>query len=122
MMQGKKMIALLVAGALGLALAAGAGAQAPPPPPKTVPAPKVRQPLQQLTVEGKIRYMKAMGGYYIRGKTEVYIIANQNPQVLDALVKSGKAVTIVAKPSGDILKIISIDGKPYRGTEQPALK
>lgn len=120
-MQGKKMITVLAAGALGLALAAGAWAQVPPPP-KTVPAPKVRQPLQQLTLEGKIRYMKAMGGYYIRGKTEVYIIANQNPKVLDALVKSGKAVTIVAKPSGDILKIISIDGKSYQGMEKPAFK
>jgi hypothetical protein len=122
MMQGKRLMTILATGALALALAVGAWAQGPPPPPsKTIPAPKMRQPLQRMTVKGKIKPLKG-GGYYIRSKPEVYRIFNPNPQVLAGLAKSGKTLVIVAKPHGDILEIISIDGKPYPGSEKPKSK
>jgi hypothetical protein len=75
-----------------------------------------------MTVEGKIKHQKAMGGYYIRSKTEVYGIANQNPKVLGELAKSGNSAVILAKPHGDLLEIISIDGKPYQGSGKPKFK
>lgn len=86
------------------------------------PAPAPRQQLQQMTVQGTINKDPSMGGYYIRGVTEVFIIANQNPAVLEPLVKSGKSVTIIAKPNGDILTIEKLDGKPYTGTQEPVFK
>ena len=79
----------------------------------------MRQKLSQVTVKGKINYMPVMGGYYIRSKPEVYKITNQNPAVLEGIFKSGKVVTILAKPHGDLLEIISIDGKPYVGVKKP---
>ena len=119
-MHPKKLLAILAAGVLSLALAAGAAAQAPPK--ASGAKAHKRQPLKQMTVKGKINHLKVMGGYYIRSKPEVYKIANQNPQVLEGIYKSGKMVTIVAKPYGDILEIISIDGKPYQGAKKPKAK
>lgn len=119
-MQNQKLWAILSAGALSLALATGAVSQAPPKEGAS-PAPG-RQPLQRLTVQGKIKHLPVMGGYYILSKPEVFKISNQNPKVLAGLVKSGKSVTIVAKPQGDVLEIISIDGKPYPGVEKPKTK
>lgn len=119
-MHGKKLLAILVAGALSLALATGAMAQAAPKAGGSKA--RVRQPLKQITVKGKINKMRIMGGYYIRSKPEVYKITNQNPKVLDDIFKSGKTVTIVAKPHGDYLEIISIDGQPYPGVEKPKSK
>jgi hypothetical protein len=81
-----------------------------------------KAPLKQMTLQGTINKDKSMGGYYIRGVTEVFIIANQNPEVLDPLVKSGKSVTIVAKPNGDLLTIEKLDGKPYSGKQEPKFK
>ncbi|MDD2901306.1 MAG: hypothetical protein PHU44_02600 [Syntrophales bacterium] len=116
-MQDKKLPAILVAGALSLALATGVAAQAPPK--ASGSKAKVRQPLKQINVKGKVNYLPVMGGYYIRSKPEVYKIANQDPTILADLFKSGKTLTIVAKPHGDLLEIISIDGKPYPGVKKP---
>jgi hypothetical protein len=116
-MQAKRLLAILTAGALSLALVAGVVAQTPPQ--KSASKAQVRQPLQRITVEGKVMHLPVMGGYYIRSQSEVYKIFNQKPTVLAALVKSGKTVSIVAKPHGDVLEIISIDGKPYQGVEKP---
>jgi hypothetical protein len=116
-MQPKKLLSILVAGALSLVLVTGAVAQ--PPPKVEGSKTQVRQPLKRLTVVGKVKHLQVMGGYYIRAKSEVYKIANQNPKILAGFLKSGKSVTIVAKPHGDVLEIISINGKPYPGTEKP---
>lgn len=119
-MQVKKLLAILAAGALSVALATGAMAQTPPKAGGSKA--QVRRTLQQITVKGKLNYLKVMGGYYIRSKPEVYKIANQNPKVLADLVKSGKMLTIVGKPHGDLLEITSIDGKPYQGVTKPKSK
>jgi hypothetical protein len=81
----------------------------------------IHEPMK-MTIKGKILKDKSMGGYYIRGVTEVYIIANQNPKVLEPLVKSGKTVTIIAKPNGDILTIEKLNGKKYQGKQAPVFK
>ena len=66
--------------------------------------------------------MKVMGGYYLQGTTEVYQIANKNPEVLEPLFKSGETVTIEAIASGDLLTIQTINGKKYEGKPAPASK
>jgi hypothetical protein len=116
-MQAKKLLAILAAGALSLALVTGVVGQTPPK--ASGSKAQVRQPLQRLTVEGKVKLRADKHGYYIRAKSEVYRIFNPNPKYLALLAKSGKTVTIVAKPHGDILEIISIDGQPYPGVEKP---
>ena len=63
-----------------------------------------------------------MGGYYILSPGEVYKIANQNPQVLEELTKSGRTVTIEAKSQGDLLTIEKIDGQSYLGGQAPGPK
>jgi hypothetical protein len=119
-MTGNRLIAALAAGVFILALALPGLAQGPPPPqspaPQTRPAPKV------ITVQGKIAQMKAMGGYYLRSRPEVFKIANQNPAVLGPLAKSGKTVTIEAQYFGDLLTILKIDGKKYQGAKGPTAK
>lgn len=74
---------------------------------------------KQLTVQGKIDYMKALGGYFVRGEqppTEL-IIVNPNEQVLEQLHKSDKKITIEGHLTvgADHLFIEKIDGKPYKG-------
>jgi hypothetical protein len=102
-----------LAGLHGIALAQ--------PKAKTPAKTPIHEPMK-MTIQGKILKDKSMGGYYIRGVTEVYIIANQNPKVMEPLVKSGKTITIVAKPNGDIMTIEKLDGKPYTGKQEPVFK
>jgi hypothetical protein len=116
-MHAKKLLTILAAAVLSLALATGAAGQAPPK--EGASKPQGRQPLQSITVEGKVKLRADKGGYYIRGKVEVFRITNPHDKVLAALAQSGKSVTIVAKPHGDYLEIITIDGKPYPGVEKP---
>ncbi len=103
---------------------AGPGLAQGPGTKETSPAPQAPQTLQKIIVQGKIAYMEAMGGYYIQGEKphEVFTIANQNPKVLGRLAKSGKSVTIEARPMGDLLTIEKLDGKKYQGKQEPVFK
>lgn len=108
---------------LSALLAGPLGAQPPHPPALPPgPAPAAPKALKKITTQGKFKYMKIMGGYYIQAPVEVFKIANQNPQVLEELVKSGRTVTIEARPQGDILTIEKIDGQNYPGVKPPADK
>jgi hypothetical protein len=72
--------------------------------------------VQTLTITGKFTHEES--GYYILGKMprEVYIIHNPNPEILDALVESGKTVVIdVRIVLGDNVLIKRIDGEKYEG-------
>ena len=120
-MRLRRLLAVLAAGVLAIALAsAGALAQAAPQgnDPVVKPAPRGLQ----VTLQVKVKNLKAMGGYYLQGTTEVYQIANQNPEVLEPLVKSGETVTIEASASGDLLTIQTLNGKKYEGKPAPASK
>ena len=82
--------------------------------------PTVKAPLK-VVVQGRIRNMRIMGGYYIVSKPEVYRIANQNPSVLQGLAQSGRTVSIEATAQGDLLTIQKIDGQSYSGGKPPAV-
>jgi hypothetical protein len=119
-MRLRRLPALLAAGVLAIALtSAGALAQAAPqgkdpaikPPPRGL----------QITLPVKVKHLKKYG-YYLQGRTEVYSIANKNPDVLEPLAKSGETVTIEARASGDLLTILTINGKKYEGKPAPASK
>jgi hypothetical protein len=77
----------------------------------------------QITVEGKIENMKTMGGYFVHSLEPggEFFIMNQDPQVLEGLLKSGKTVTIEGRivKGAEYLFIEKIDGQPYRATEVP---
>jgi hypothetical protein len=120
-MRLKRQLAVLAAGVLAIALtSAGALAQTAPqgngpvvkPPPRGL----------QVNLQVKVKNLQVMGGYYLQGKTEVYKIANKNPEVLEPLVKSGETVTIEARASGDLLTIQTINGKKYEEQPAPASK
>lgn len=72
-------------------------------------------------VIGKIEYQQSEGGYFIRGDQpfgRIYKIANQNPEVLEPLLKSGsKLINIEGylTEGTNILFIEKIWGKPYTG-------
>ncbi len=75
----------------------------------------------KVTVKGKIGYMKSVGAYVVQGETppdELFIV-NEDPKVLDELMKSGKTVTIDGHYTigADHLFIEKIDGTVYRGKE-----
>jgi hypothetical protein len=76
----------------------------------------------KITVQGTIKNLPSMGGYYIRSRGEVYAIANQNPQVLEELAQSGRTVNIEARSQGDLLTIETIDGQGYVGSQVPGTK
>jgi hypothetical protein len=120
-MRWNRLLAALAAASLIMALATN-GALAQAAPPGNAPVAKPQPKGLQVTVQAKIKNMKVMGGYYAQGKTEVYGIANQNPEILEPLVKSGETVTIVAQARGDLLIIETLNGKPYQGTPPPAAK
>ncbi len=76
----------------------------------------------QITVKGNIDFMQNLGGYFVRGLEpggELFIM-NQNPQVLEALFKSGKTVIIEGRivRGAEYLFIEKIDGQPYQGVEK----
>ena len=73
------------------------------------------------TFKGKIGYMNTTQTYMIRGEDppdEVFIV-NENPKVLEELMKSGKTVTIEGHYTigADHFFIEKIDGKPYHGKQ-----
>ena len=75
----------------------------------------------KVTVTGKIGYMTSARTYVVQGEAppdEMFIV-NADPAVLDALMKSGKTVTIEGHYTigADHLFIEKIDGKAYRGKE-----
>lgn len=56
------------------------------------------------------------GGYYIRGRkpNQVFRITNPMPEVLDAVVKTGRPVQVEARVvQGDNVAIERIDGRAY---------
>lgn len=120
-MKLRRLLAILAAGVLAIAFAsAGALAQAAPQGNDPVVKPPPRG--LQVTLPVRVKNLKVMGGYYLQGKTEVYKIANKNPEVLEPLFKSGETVTIEARASGDLLTIQTINGKKYEVTPAPASK
>ena len=75
----------------------------------------------KVTVKGKIGYMKNISGYVIQGEAppdELFIV-NQDPKLLETLMKSGKTMTIEGHYTigADHLFIEKIDGKAYQGKE-----
>ena len=75
----------------------------------------------EMTLRGKIGYMKEMGGYYLYGTPEGYRIENQNEKFLGEFAKRGKTVTVKGRVSvnSGFLTIETIDGKPYQGSVKP---
>jgi hypothetical protein len=118
-MRFRRLPAVLAAGLLAIALTStGALAQAAPQSndPVVKPAPRGLQ----VTLQVRVKNMERMGGYYVQGTTEVYHLANPNPEVLEPLFKSGETVTIEARASGDLLTIQTLNGKKYEGKAEPA--
>ncbi len=74
-----------------------------------------------ITVKGKLGYMKALGGYFVRSEIPAgeFIIVNHDDKLLEDLFKSGKEVTIEGRfPMGaEHLFIEKIDGQPYTGKQ-----
>lgn len=118
-MRLKRLLTVLAAGVVAAALAS-AGALAQAGSPGNAPAVKPLPRGLQVTLPVKVKNLKVMGGYYLQGTTEVYKIANKNPEVLEPLVVSGETVTIEALASGDLLTIQTINGKKYEGKPLPA--
>jgi hypothetical protein len=117
-----KLLSALAAGVLTLVLASNALAQAAPP---QKSSPSGQKDAQEYSLKGKIAYQPGEGGYFIQrhdNSREVYIIANQNPEVLAPLAQSGRIVTIEGSNMGDILTIHKIDGQPYTGKQKPVFK
>jgi hypothetical protein len=121
MWKGNNLILSLLLGLfLGVWWTGPLGAQTPAG--NTGVAPSAQKALKKVIVQGKIKNLKSMGGYYILGRGEVYKIANKNPLVLEELTQSGKIVTIEAGSQGDILTIEKIDGEIYPGSKPPGAK
>lgn len=120
-MRFRKLLAGLAAGVLAVAfISTGALAQAAPQGNDPVAKPSPRG--LQVTLEVKVKNLKAMGGYYLQGPVELYKIANKNPDVLEPLAKSGETVTIEASASGDLLTIQTLNGKKYEVKPAPVSK
>jgi hypothetical protein len=120
-MRFRRLLTVLAAGVLATALAS-AGALAQAAPQGNAPVVKPRPRGLKVTLQVKVKNLKVMGGYYVKGTTEVYKIANQNPEILGPLAKSGETVTIEARARGDLLTIETINSKKYQGKPQPASK
>jgi hypothetical protein len=75
----------------------------------------------QVTFSGRVAYLESEGGYFIRGEHpygQKYKIANQNPEVLEALRKTYKIAPRFEgrlTPGTNILFIEKINGQPYPG-------
>ena len=75
----------------------------------------------QMTIKGKIDYMKNLGGYFVRSlePTGEFFIMNQDPKLLEELFRSGKILTIEGRINlalgAEYLFIEKIDDQPYRG-------
>ena len=74
-----------------------------------------------MTVKGKIEFMERLGGYFVHAFEPggEFFIMNQDPKVLEELMKSGKTLTIEGRldltRGAEYLFIEKIDGVPYRG-------
>ena len=109
----------------GLAIACLSGSVFAQVPVKEVPVKEeaAKKKVSQVTVKGKIVYSTTMKSYVIRGRGEVYGIANQNSAVLDPLAKGKQIVTVEGQTMGvDFLFINKIDGAPYHGEKGPQVK
>ncbi len=75
----------------------------------------------KITIKGKIEFMTNLGGYFVHGEEPggEFFIMNQNPQVLEGLLKSGKTLVIEGRivKGAEFLFIEKIDGKAYQGKE-----
>lgn len=76
---------------------------------------------EKVTIKGKIGYMENVKTYIVRGEAppdELFIV-NQDPKLLEELMKSGKTVIIDGHYTigADHLFIERIDGQTYRGKE-----
>ncbi len=94
----------------------------PQTPAKTQSEPKKEPTTGKVVIEGRIDYMKNLGGYFVRGtkpKRE-YFIVNQDPDVLEGLKKAGQNLKIEARrgKGAEYLIIEKIDGKPYKAEKQ----
>jgi hypothetical protein len=79
--------------------------------------------VSQVTVKGKIVYSTTMKRYVIRGRGEMYGIANQNSEALGQLAEGKQTVTVEGhNAGGDYLFIKKIDGAAYQGEKGPELK
>jgi hypothetical protein len=82
------------------------------------PAQDAKKEPFRITVEGKIKYMKDLGGYYLQGEKprNEFMIVNQNPGVLKKIMDSKKTVTAEGTlRAAEFLTIETIDGKTYSG-------
>jgi hypothetical protein len=120
-MRLRRLLVVLAAGVLVTALAS-AGVLAQVAPKGNDPVVNSEPKGLKVTLKVRVKNMERMGGYYVQGTTEVYHLANPNPEVLEPLFKSGETVTIEARASGDLLTIETINGKKYHVKPQPALK
>ncbi len=81
---------------------------------------------QKVTVQGKILFMKTLGGYFVKGEnpSQEMIIVNQNPKVLDKFYKSGKKVTVEGYLTigAEHLFVERIDGVKYSGAKGASSK
>ena len=75
----------------------------------------------KVTLKGKIGYMERVSAYVVQGEAPYHVsfIVNEDPKVLEELMKSGKTVIIEGHytKGPDYLFIEKIDGKGYRGKE-----
>jgi hypothetical protein len=72
-----------------------------------------------ITLQGKIKYMDQLGGYFVSGVKPggEWMILNQNPEVLKGYMESEKTLTIEGTLRGtERITIKKIDGKEYTGT------
>jgi hypothetical protein len=80
----------------------------------------------RMTVKGTIEYNESLGGYFVHGLEpggELFIV-NQNPRVLDDLLKSGKTLIIEGRivKGAEYLFIEKVNGQPYVGGAKPGSK
>ena len=81
----------------------------------------------KVVVIGQIQYLKSQGGYFVRGDHPfgIFKIANQNPDLLKKLLKSGNRNLNIEghlKKGTNVLSIEKIDGQVYSGAKEPATK
>jgi hypothetical protein len=89
---------------------------------------KINDARQEITLQGKIAYNRALGGYFLRAaRAGDKVILNQNDTVLKKISRSRKPVTIAGRVNPLDIKarhifIETIDGKPYHGDKAPLVK
>jgi copper chaperone NosL len=77
-----------------------------------------------ITLQGKIKYMDQLGGYFVSGVKPggEWMILNQNPEVLKGYMESEKTLTIEGTLRGtERITIKKIDGKEYSVATPAAL-